>query len=82
MESTVDERIDNAPKRIDFTQEVINLWVEVSYLRNLLSSILSECSHEIKMAITYDRIEGCRRNATQEVNKRFPNAKVSLKELS
>lgn len=59
-------------------KEIINLWYETIYQRSLLSLILA--SNGISSEILNEKIDIARKNARDEMNKKFPDLDLKFEE--
>jgi hypothetical protein len=72
--------IDEVITGINPAKEITNLWVENTYLRLIFNEMIHHLTNKAKIDfshfITSNIVEECRKQAIEEVSKKFP--KISL----
>ena len=66
---------------VDKKNEIFNLWYEVTFLRLILSFLVSK-SEYLKSELTMDVLDECRKEAQNIVKERFPLLTIDFTEPS
>ncbi len=69
--------IKNMLLGVDTTNEIFNLWYEVTFLRMILSNMVSHSLY-LQEVMTPELIDECRKQSQDIVQARFPVCKISF----
>jgi hypothetical protein len=71
------ENVQNMLLGVNTTNEIFNLWYEITFLRHLLSHILQQ-NPEVGSCLSDEAIQKCRKEAQDCVQDRFPVCKIEF----
>lgn len=77
----IDPNVMNALMKFDPTNEIINLWLEVTYLRFAMDIILAKNIDRMNM-LTKIEVNACREAAQKVLMEKFPKLGITFKEAS
>lgn len=71
----------NQLRMIDPTKEMINLWYEVNFIRNIVQTIMDK-NNLTMIQLTQENVENAREVAQKAVQSRFPLLKIKFEGTS